>query len=66
MSVDQKPSQPENDADPMIDALLAEFIARDADDRSQPPDLTNQILRRLKEEPPESEDRDPIIDTLLA
>lgn len=66
MSVEPKPSRSESDADPMIDALLAEFIARDSDDRSQPPDLTNQILRRLKEEPAESEDRDPIIDTLLA
>jgi hypothetical protein len=34
-------------ADPMIDALLAEFVPADPQKRSRPPDLTDRILERL-------------------
>jgi hypothetical protein len=38
-----------DDADPMIDALLAEFVPEDPQQRSRPPDLSQQILARLAE-----------------
>ncbi len=38
-----------DEADPMIDALLAEFVPDDPQRRSQPPDLSEQILARLAE-----------------
>jgi len=42
-----EPSGYDSDADPMIDALLSEFVPSDPGRRSPPPDLTAQILSRL-------------------
>jgi hypothetical protein len=60
-----------DDADPMIDALLAEFVSTDQRRRVRPPDLTARILKRLDapvENRPavEIEDADPMVDALLA
>lgn len=45
-----------DDADPMVDALLAEFVSVDPSKRSTPPDLSQSILSELRR----LEDNEPI------
>lgn len=60
-----------SDADPLIDALLAEFVPGDPQRRSRPPNLTAKIIAQLASpaaDPTDSEfdDADPLVDSLLA
>ncbi|MCA9136960.1 MAG: hypothetical protein KDB00_09375, partial [Planctomycetales bacterium] len=71
-----QPRKERSDADPVIDALLAEFVPSSAARRLRPPNLTAKILAQLaSSEPAEDteskrfealEDSDPLIDSLLA
>ncbi|MDV6034811.1 MAG: hypothetical protein F9B45_32920 [Phycisphaera sp. RhM] len=70
-SASQLPHEARSDADPLIDALLAEFVSSDASKRKQPPDLAASILAQLAaanhEQPRDTDDdADPVVDTLLA
>ncbi|WP_372896216.1 hypothetical protein [Stieleria sp.] len=70
-SASQLPHEARSDADPLIDALLAEFVSSDASKRKQPPDLSASILAQLAaanhEQPLDTDDdADPVVDTLLA
>ncbi|QDV41836.1 hypothetical protein Enr13x_16790 [Stieleria neptunia] len=70
-SASQLPHDARSDADPLIDALLAEFVSSDASKRKQPPDLSASILAQLAApgygQPRDADDdADPVIDTLLA
>lgn len=47
MNSDNRPNQLADDADPIIDALLAEFVPENPDHRKTPPDLSGEILRKL-------------------
>ncbi|WP_182867406.1 hypothetical protein [Stieleria mannarensis] len=66
------PHEARSDADPVIDALLAEFVPSDASKRKRPPDLSARIIAQLASpsgdhpQRPADEDHDPVIDTLLA
>ncbi|MCS7471519.1 hypothetical protein NZK35_33135 [Stieleria sp. ICT_E10.1] len=70
-SASQLPHEARSDADPLIDALLAEFVSSDASKRKQPPDLSASILAQLAAadhgQPRDADDEaDPVVDTLLA
>ncbi|QEG00590.1 hypothetical protein Mal15_46610 [Stieleria maiorica] len=66
------PHEARSDADPVIDALLAEFVPSDASKRKRPPDLSARIIAQLASPSDDQsirrveEDHDPVIDTLLA
>ncbi|MEO1528843.1 MAG: hypothetical protein AAFX06_25770 [Planctomycetota bacterium] len=69
-----------DDADPMIDALLAEFVPTDPAKRKVPPDLSGRILAEMRrldaaeeshiamasDADAEIDDADPMLDVLLA
>ena len=73
-----QPQHSADDADPMVDALLAEFVSSDPDRRRRPPDLTAKIIAQLasssegspneeidQESYADTDDVDPVVDTLL-
>ncbi|MCO8122912.1 hypothetical protein NHH03_14280 [Stieleria sp. TO1_6] len=49
MTHPNQPHELDDDADPMIDALLAEFVPSDPAQRKCPPDLSAQILAQLSQ-----------------
>ena len=68
-SISNSTQNERSDADPVIDALLSEFLPHSPDRRKLPPDLTASILKKLEtpagEEAVTIDDADPIIDALL-
>lgn len=47
MNANNLPNELTDDADPIIDALLAEFVSENPGSRKTPPDLSGEILRKL-------------------
>lgn len=66
-----QPHQRHHDADPMVDALLVEFVPGDPSKQKRPPDLSAKIVTQLSSPtdspvPDQIDDADAMIDALLA